>query len=98
MIAAVAPRTCSRSPMTGWPYGVVLPKSSGRISLFSRSYGWSSFRSVMPIDDRGSRAADMLALADDGVAVRRRLAEEQRQDFLVFQVVRLVLVPICNAH
>ena len=47
---------------------------------------------VVPLDDLGGRVPDVLLFADDRVRVRRVLREQQRQDRLVLQVPRVVLV------
>ena len=46
------------------------------------------------LDDRRGRAADVLAFADDRMAIGGLGAEQQRQDGLLFQVPRLVLVAL----
>ena len=67
MTSAVAARTCSRSPMTGWPYGDVLPNSSGRIALYSRSHGWSSLRCQFG-DDGPFLLLELVLVVDPQVA------------------------------
>ena len=49
---------------------------------------------VVPLDDLRRRGPDVLLLADDRVRVRRLRRVEQRQDRLVLQVPRPVLVPL----